>query len=88
MELEKFIETKAGTLKLDWDQIESELGFKVHENAKNFYSRCAEDTIEGYINFTEDAFIRSYENKKYDKWFSCDECEDEIEEDEFEEDEL
>ena len=67
--------TPAGTLMIDWTPIENHLGFKLHENIKNFYSRILGgnskwNTLEFRMKFNPLVFIKSYCNPKFEGWFA------------------
>ena len=60
--IEKWRSTAAGTIEVDWAAVEQELGFAVHENLKDFYSRVlgrngCKHTAEGVIKFDPKAFV-------------------------------
>lgn len=44
--VENWKNAKPGTLKLDWQEAEEAIGFKLHENFKDFYSRTLSDEGE------------------------------------------
>ena len=44
--VENWKNAKPGTLKLDWQEAEEAIGFKLHENFKDFYSRILSDEGE------------------------------------------
>lgn len=67
--------TPKGTLNIDWDDIETRLGFKLHENIKDFYSRIICKSVEGTIDFTEEKFIEKTGDTRNDTWFSFNGCE-------------
>lgn len=73
--------TPAGTVKIDWQEAERAVGFKIHEDLKSFWSRCVCNSprgIEGEFNLKESEFIYPIGNDKFDKWFSLNECEGKI----------
>ncbi|SJU15488.1 Uncharacterised protein [Clostridioides difficile] len=37
--MKEFQKTASGKIKLDWNSVEEEIGFKLHDNLKDFYSR-------------------------------------------------
>ena len=79
MNLVDFLNSKVGTAQFDWEEIETELGFQLNEGLKNFYSKAYERVIRGEINFNEADYIVPTGNDQFDKWFSFNEIEGEIE---------
>lgn len=60
-----------GTIKINWNPVEEKIGFKIHNNLKDFYSRILGDknksgTITGTMQFTPSEFVKKYINK--DNW--------------------
>ena len=50
--IDKWKSSKAGTVNVDWAAVEKELGFALHENIKDLYSRILggkRSTVEGVI---------------------------------------
>ena len=67
--IEKWRSTAAGTIEVDWAAVEQELGFAVHENLKDFYSRVlgrngCKHTAEGVIKFDPKAFVKENVSRK------------------------
>ncbi len=59
--IQDLINTSANTVKIDWIKVEETIGFPLHYDLKNFYSRilCEEQkVISGNFNLVEDKFIR------------------------------
>ena len=56
------------TLKIDWKSIKKELGFPLHDNFKDFYSRVASaEEIDGKMRFEPAEFVKEYISAK-DGW--------------------
>lgn len=62
--------TPAGTIKIDWEAVETKLGFKLHENIKDFYSRVlggnsrrSKGQVEGCMEFKPKEFVKEYVNR-------------------------
>ena len=71
--LKELIHATADTIKIDWLKVEETIGFPLHYDLKNFYSRilCAEQkTISGDFILNETDFIQKTGNERYDTWFS------------------
>ena len=61
MSLESWKTTKPGTLKINWGELENVLGFQLHENFKEFYSRItASGDIDGRMKFVPGDFVKKY----------------------------
>ena len=59
--LKELIHATADTIKIDWLKVEETIGFPLHYDLKNFYSRilCAEQkTISGDFILNETDFIQ------------------------------
>lgn len=61
--------TKAGTIAVDWTGVENILGFQIHENLKDFYSRILAENkntgmIDGIMKFNPGKFVKEYVNKE------------------------
>ena len=56
--------TPANTINIDWTMVEKKLGFKLHENLKDFYSRVLNKNIDGIIQFDPERFVKEYINKE------------------------
>lgn len=81
--IKDLINTSANTVKIDWLKVEEIIGFQLHYDLKNFYSRilCEEQTqksISGNFNLIEDKLIQKTGNERFDTWFSFNECEGEL----------
>ncbi len=79
--IKDLINTSANTVKIDWIKVEETIGFPLHYDLKNFYSRilCEEQkVISGNFNLVEDKFIQKTGNVRFDTWFSFNECEGEL----------
>ena len=70
MDLKEFLDKKAGSIEFDWDTIEKELGFPLHDGLKSFYSRVYDRFIRGEIKFKESEFLIPTGNAQFDTWFS------------------
>ena len=79
MNLMDFLNSKVGTAQFNWEEIETELGFKLNEGLKNFYSKAYEKIIRGEIEFKETDYIVPTGNDEYDKWFSFNKIDGNIE---------
>lgn len=78
--MKEFQKTASGKIKLDWNSVEEEIGFKLHDNIKDFYSRILGDKnrilgsknksgiISGIIKFNSIEFVKRYANK--DNWLN------------------
>ncbi len=76
--IKDLINTSANTIKIDWLKVEETIGFPLHYDLKNFYSRilCEEQkVISDNFNLVEDKFIQKTGNERFDTWFSFNECE-------------
>ena len=61
MEFNSWKTTQAGTLKIDWSEAEKALGFTLHENFKDLYSRItASGEIDGSMKFVPGNFVKEY----------------------------
>ena len=68
--LKELIHATADTIKIDWLKVEETIGFPLHYDLKNFYSRilCAEQkTISGNFILNETDFIQKTGNELLDK---------------------
>ena len=70
MNLADFLNSEVGTAQFDWQELETELGFKLHEGLKYFYSKEYERIVRGEIKLKEADFLVPTGNEKFDKWFS------------------
>lgn len=64
-------ETPGGKIEIDWNTIEEKMGFKLHNNLKDFYSRILGSKnrsgyISGTMKFNPSEFVKRYINK--DNW--------------------
>ncbi|WP_252246789.1 MULTISPECIES: hypothetical protein [Clostridium] len=78
--MKEFQKTASGKIKLDWNSVEEEVGFKLHDNLKDFYSRILgsknrilgsknkSGIISGIIKFNSIEFVNRYVNK--DNWLN------------------
>ncbi|MCQ2012016.1 hypothetical protein [Clostridium butyricum] len=74
--MKEFQKTAGGTINLDWNLVEEEIGFKLHDNLKDFYSRILgsknrilgnknkSGIISGIIKFNLTEFVKRYANKE------------------------
>lgn len=68
-DLKKFSETPAYTLDIDWNSIEKNIGFKLNENIKNFFSRMTGKQIDFYVQIDFSDFVQTSENSgQYSNW--------------------
>ncbi len=70
-ELKKFAKTPKNTLKIDWSIIENRLGFTLHENVKEFYSRITCDERLGFaccMYLDPKDFVKPSGNDKFDSY--------------------
>ena len=61
--------TAAGTITIDWNAVEKIIGFQLHDNIKNFYSRILGSKnkygkISGRIKYDPVKFVKRYANKE------------------------
>lgn len=75
MKLCEFLKIEAGTMQIDWENVEKHMGFAIHKDLKDFYSRNTGKDIEGTVNFVQKKFIEKTGNKRNDTWFSFNRCE-------------
>ncbi len=75
MKLCEFLKIEAGTMQIDWENVEKHMGFAIHKDLKDFYSRNTGKNIEGTVNFVQKKFIEKTGNKRNDTWFSFNRCE-------------
>ncbi len=75
MKLCEFLKIEAGTMQIDWENVEKHMGFAIHKDLKDFYSRNKGKNIEGTVNFVQKKFIEKTGNKRNDTWFSFNRCE-------------
>lgn len=69
--IENWKNTPPDTIKINWDKVEEKLGFALHKNLKDLYSRIAinDDDFEGFYSimcFQPNEFVKKYINK--DNW--------------------
>ena len=57
MKLRDFKNKEIGTIQIDWKKIEEHMGFAIHKDLKDFYSRDAGKDIKGIVNFTAGKFV-------------------------------
>ena len=80
--MKTFANTSKGTLKLDWDSIERCLGFRLHENVKDFYSRVTYDEkfgIQGVMHFKGTDFVKPTGHERFDHWLLDEELDGNVE---------
>ena len=59
--IERWISTAPNTLDINWQELEKALGFPLHNNFKDFYSRIiANEEIEGRMTFDPSKFVKEY----------------------------
>lgn len=61
----------AGMININWDVVEERLGFKLHDNIKDLYSRIIVDNnprknVRGTMEFKPEEFVKRYVNR--DNW--------------------
>lgn len=79
--LKDLIANSANTIKIDWANVEETVGFSIHSDLRNFYSRliCEKQrNISGDFILKETDFIHKTGNERFDTWFSFNECEGEL----------
>ncbi len=64
-------QTVAGTIKIDWSVVEEKLGFTLHENIKDYYSRVLGGKsyprcVNGCMEFNPQSLVKEYVNR--DNW--------------------
>lgn len=67
--IDRWKSSNAGTVNIDWAAVEKSLGFALHENIKNLYSRILggkgrRSTVEGVIKFDPKDFVKEYVSKE------------------------
>ena len=77
--IKDFMKGEKGTLEIDWKKVEEYVGFSIHEDLKDFYSRMKCKTINGIIEFRKEKFIQNTGNERYDTWLSEEKVEYELE---------
>lgn len=60
---------------IDWTKVEESLGFVIHDDLKDFFSRMGKKDISDIVDFRESEFIVKTGDKRNDTWFSFNECE-------------
>ena len=78
-ELKEFMQAEKGTLEIDWEKVEEYVGFSIHEDLKDFYSRIEARRIDGEVDFVEDVFVQKTGHERNDTWLSFNGCEEEVE---------
>lgn len=71
--LENWKTTKPGTLPINWTYAETVVGFKLHKNFKDLYSRTLinderKKLLKGMMKFSPEEFVKEYISSKED-WF-------------------
>lgn len=56
--------TAPNTLKIDWSAVEKDLGFALHDNFKDFYSRVTAKKCKGIMKFNPADFVKEYVSKE------------------------
>ncbi|QLY81836.1 hypothetical protein [Clostridium intestinale] len=64
---------------IHWEKVEEELGFKICDDVKAFFTRIAGGYIREIVYFKEDSFFKKTGIHKYDHWISFNECEGKVE---------
>lgn len=70
-QLQLFAQTRKKTLKINWKKIEKRLGFDLHKNIKDIYSRTTCDDvygIRGRMYFSPKDFVKPSGNEKFDTY--------------------
>lgn len=73
--ISEFAKTSKNTLNIDWDKVEKSIGYTLHENTKDFFSRITAKKVNGRVNFVEKDFVIPTNNERNDNWFSFNDCE-------------
>ncbi len=60
---------------INWEQVEAHLGFCIHSDLKNCYTKIIHKTIEGQIDFVEKDFLEETGDERNDTWISFNQCE-------------
>lgn len=79
MDIKEFSLLETNKVLINWEKIEAELGFKICDDVKAFFTRIAGGYIEQIVDFKEDYFLKNTGNDKYDHWISFNECEGKVE---------
>ena len=48
MKIRDFKIKEIGTIQIDWEKIEEHMGFAIHKDLKDFYSRAMKEMIHGF----------------------------------------
>ena len=79
MKIRDFKIKEIGTIQIDWEKIEEHMGFAIHKDLKDFYSRDAGKDIKDIVDFTEAKFVIKTGDERNDTWFSFNSCEGKVE---------
>jgi hypothetical protein len=79
MNIKEFSSLKPNKRQVNWKLVEDELGYKLCDDLKSFFSRAYGGYIRQIVNFKEDYFFKTTGNDKYDNWISFNECEGNVE---------
>ena len=79
MKLREFLKKEIGTIQIDWEKVEEHMGFTIHKDLKEFYSRDAGKDVKDVVNFAEEKFIEKTGDERNDTWFSFNNCEGKVE---------
>ena len=77
--IQDFVNSNTDTICIDWEKAEEEVGFRIHQDLKDFYTRLNGTKIGGKVNFIESKFLEKTGNEEYDTWISSNECEGNVE---------
>ena len=56
--------TAPNTLSIDWAAVEEKLGFTLHDELKNLYSRITAKQVKGFMRFEPKEFVKEYVNRE------------------------
>lgn len=56
--------TAPNTLKIDWAAVEENLGFALHDNLKDLFSRITAKKVGGVMKYVPSEFVKEYINKE------------------------
>lgn len=77
--IEDLLKAEIGAVCIGWQRIEETLGFSIHKDLKDFYSRILCRKINGEVDFVEAEFLEKTGNERNDTWISFNECEGKVE---------
>ena len=69
MSIEEFLNLSKVEEYTNWEEIESKLGFKLHPDIKQFYSKICFNNIKGLVDFSIDKFASDN-----NKWLNDNGC--------------